>query len=70
VFSLDTLSDKTFAVSTAVSMGTLLLSTVFAPLQSFLEMTSLNARQWLICGLVALTVLVASEVRKAVLRRG
>ena len=69
VFSLDTLSDKTFAVSTGLSLGTLVLSTVFTPLQTFLAMTPLNARQWLICSVVALSVLVASEIRKAVLRR-
>ena len=69
VFSLDTLSDKTFTIATAVSLGTLLLSTVFVPLQSFLRMTPLDARQWLICTLVALSVLVASEIRKIFLRR-
>jgi P-type Ca2+ transporter type 2C len=68
-FTLDTLADKTFVVCTGVSLGTLGLSTVFTPLQTFLGMTPLNARQWLVCAVVALSVLVASEIRKVVLRR-
>ena len=48
---------------------TLLLSTVFGPLQAFLKTTSLDVRQWLICACVALSVVVVSEIRKAVRRR-
>ena len=70
VFSLETLNDKTFAIATALSVVTLLLSTVFAPLQSFLEMTPLSGRQWAICAAVSLSVLVASEIRKFLARRG
>ncbi len=54
----------------AHTMGvvTLLLTTVFSPLQSFLKTTSLDIRQWLICLAVALSIVVAAEIRKAVRR--
>jgi Ca2+-transporting ATPase len=47
---------------------TLLLTTVFGPLQTFLKTTSLDVRQWLICVAVALSIVVAAEIRKAVRR--
>ena len=68
-FSLDTFSDSKFTIATAVSVLTLLLTTVFGPLQKFLKTTSLDVRQWLICVAVALSIVVASEIRKAVRRR-
>jgi len=69
VFSLDTFSDKTFNIATGVSILTLILSTVFGPFEKLLETTSLDLPQWLICTAVALSVIVASEIRKAI-RRG
>ena len=67
-FSLDTFSDSKFVIATGVSILTLLLTTVFGPLQALLKTTSLDVRQWLICLAVALSIVV-SEVRKAVMRR-
>jgi len=52
-----------------VSIVTLLLTTVFDPLQTLLKTTSLDVRQWLICLAVALSIIVVAEIRKAVLRR-
>jgi Ca2+-transporting ATPase len=69
VFSLDTLSDKVFIKACGVSILTIILATAFGPLQRFLETTSLDVQQWLICIGVALPVIVASEIRKAVRRR-
>jgi Ca2+-transporting ATPase len=69
VFSLDTFADAKFVIATGVSILTLLLTTVFGPLQAFLKTTSLDVRQWLICLAVALSIVVVSEVRKAVARR-
>jgi P-type Ca2+ transporter type 2C len=69
VFSLDTLSDKVFIKACGVSILTIILATAFGPLQRFLVTTSLDVQQWLICIGVALSVLVASEIRKAVRRR-
>jgi len=42
---------------------------VLGPLQKLLETTSLDVQQWLICSCVALSIIVASEVRKAIRRR-
>ena len=67
-FSLDTFSDSKFVIATGVSILTLLLATVFGPLQAFLKTTSLDARQWLVCLAVALSIVVVSEIRKAVRR--
>ena len=67
-FSLDTFSDAKFVIATGVSILTLLLTTVFGPLQAFLKTTSLDVRQWSICLAVALSIVVMSEIYKAVRR--
>ena len=69
VFSLDTFSDRTFNLATVASVLTLILATVLGPLQKLLETTSLDVQQWLICGGVALSIIVVSEIRKAIRRR-
>ena len=69
VFSLDTFADKTFNIATGVSVLTLLLATVFGPLEAFLKTSSLDVQQWLVCTGVALSIIVVSEIRKAVRRR-
>jgi len=69
VFSLDTFADKTFNVATGVSVLTLILSTVFGPFQKFLDTTSLDIQQWLICTGVALSIIIVSEIRKLIRRR-
>ena len=69
VFSLDTFSDKTFNIATGVSVLTLILATVLEPLQKLLETTSLDIQQWLICTGAALSIIVVSEIRKAIRRR-
>ena len=69
VFSLDAFSDRTFIRMTGVSVLMLILATVFGPLEALLKTTSLDVQQWLICTAVALSVIVASEIRKAVRRR-
>ena len=68
VFTLDTFADRKFVIFTGVSVLTLILATVFGPLQAFLK-TSLDGQQWLICTGVALSVIIASEIRKAIRRR-
>ena len=52
-----------------MSVLTLLLATVFGPLEAFLKTSSLDVQQWLICTGVALSIIVVSEIRKAVRRR-
>ena len=68
-FSLDTFSDRTFIITTGVSFFLLVMSTVLRPFQTILKTTTLDVRQWLICTAVALSIIVAAEIRKAVRRR-
>jgi Ca2+-transporting ATPase len=67
-FSLDTFSDKTFVMTTSGSFVLLILSTVLSIFQTVLKTARLDVRQWLICTVVALSIVVAAEIRKAVLR--
>jgi len=68
-FSLDTFSDKTFVITTSGSFILLVLSTVLGIFQIVLKTVMLDVRQWLICTAVALSIVVAIEIRKAVLRQ-
>jgi Ca2+-transporting ATPase len=68
-FMLETVSDKTFVRFTAISLASLILATVLGPFQKFLETVALSMQQWLICIALALTILVVSEIWKAVQRR-
>jgi Ca2+-transporting ATPase len=68
-FSLDTFSDKTFIVTTSGSFVLLVLSTVLDIFHTVMKTVTLDVRQWLICAAVALAIVVAAEIRKAVLRR-
>ena len=47
----------------------LVLSTVLSIFQIVLKTVRLDVPQWLICTTVALSIVVAAEIRKAVLRR-
>lgn len=68
VFSLGTFSDAKFVIATGVSIVTLLLTTVFGPLEAFLKTTPLDVRRWLICLAMSLSIVVVTEIRKAVRR--
>jgi Ca2+-transporting ATPase len=68
-FNVEVLSDRTFMVSTGISVGVIYLGTTFSGFQRILETTALSLNQWLICTLAAASVVVASEIRKAVLRQ-
>jgi Ca2+-transporting ATPase len=68
-FSLNTFSDKTFVITTSGSFVLLILSTVLSIFQTVMKTVRLDVRQWLICTAVALSIVVAAEVRKAVLRQ-
>jgi Ca2+-transporting ATPase len=69
MFTLDTVADRTLMLASGISLGTIILATVFGPFQALLSITRLDLAQWLLCAGVALSVIVVSEVRKAVLRR-
>lgn len=68
-FSLDTFSDKTFVITTSGSFVLLIVSTVLGIFQIVLKTVILDVRQWLICTAVALSIVVAAEIRKALLRQ-
>jgi Ca2+-transporting ATPase len=65
-FSLSTFADRTFLVTTGVSFLLIVLAIVLAPCQAILKTTSLDQYQWLLCLAVALSLVVVSEIRKAV----
>ena len=56
-------------MTTGLSFFLLVMSTVLRPFQTILKTTTLDVRQWLICTAVALSIIVAAEIRKAVRRR-
>jgi P-type Ca2+ transporter type 2C len=68
-FSLSTLSDRTFILTAGVSLFLLVMATILGPCQAILKTTELDEDQWLLCAAVALSIIVVSEIRKAVLRR-
>jgi P-type Ca2+ transporter type 2C len=68
-FSLGTFSDKTFAITTSGSFVLLVLSAVLGIFHTVLKTVRLGVRQWLICTAAALPIVVAAEIRKALLRR-
>lgn len=68
-FSRGTFADRTFLLTTGVSFLLIVLATVLGPCQAILETTTLDVRQWLLCLGVALPIVAAGEIRKAVLRR-
>jgi hypothetical protein len=47
----------------------LVLSTILGIFQTVMKTTRLDVRQWLICTAVALSIVAAAEIRKAVRRR-
>src|SRR5689334_9855208 len=68
-FSFDTFSGKTFLITTVVSFVLLVVSTVLGIFQTVMDTTRLDVRQWLICTAVALSIVAAAEIRKALRRR-
>lgn len=63
--NFDMLSDRTFLTATGVSVVVLFLAPVFGPFQAFLKTTNLDIQQWLGCAAIALSIIAASEIRKA-----
>jgi len=69
-FSPQTFAGSMFALTTGGSFILLILSTVLDIFHRVLKTTTLDIEQWLICAGVALSVVVAAEIRKAVVTRG
>jgi P-type Ca2+ transporter type 2C len=70
VFSLDTFDDRRFVRLSLASVAIIVLATELDLFQKILQTQSLELKQWLICILVSLSIVVVSEIRKAVVRRG
>jgi Ca2+-transporting ATPase len=69
IFNTDVFGDHTFLIATGISVGVIFFATTLGALQSFLQTVPLDLNQWLICIVAAAAVIVASEIRKIVLRR-
>ncbi len=69
VLSLDTFSDRRFVLTTLMSAAAIILATELHFLQRILDTIELSGDQWLICIGAGLTIVVASEIRKFLLRR-
>jgi Ca2+-transporting ATPase len=69
VFSLDVLRDGKFLMFSGMSVIAIVIAPEMNLFHRILHTTDLNLHQWLICIVVALAPVVATEVRKFVLRR-
>jgi Ca2+-transporting ATPase len=64
-FSLRTFADRKFMATTGVSFLLIVLATFIQPCQVILRTRPLDGRQWLLCLVVALSIVVVCEIRKA-----
>jgi Ca2+-transporting ATPase len=64
----DTYTDKRLLKATGLSILAIVLGTELGVLQRILHTVSLTGRQWAICILASLTIVVVSELRKLYLR--
>jgi Ca2+-transporting ATPase len=69
VFSLDVLRDRKFLYFSGASLVAILIAPQLDLLNRILVTVPLTLHQWLICIVAAFTAVVASEIRKAILRR-
>src|SRR4051812_8927486 len=69
VFSLDTFGDRTFLVTSLMSIAAIIFATELQFFQRILKTDEITGNQWLICIGAALTVVAVSEAWKLVLRR-
>jgi P-type Ca2+ transporter type 2C len=69
VISLETFNDRRFVVTSLMSAAAIILATESQFLHRILDTVELTGNQWLICIGAGLTVAVASEIRKFLLRR-
>jgi Ca2+-transporting ATPase len=68
MLSPETYADRRLLKATALSTAAIVLGTELGILQRVLHTVSLTGRQWSICILAALTIVVATELRKLYLR--
>ena len=69
MFSLDTFGDRRFIVTSLMSAAAIIFATELRFFQRILDTVELTGNQWLICIGAGLLVVVASEIRKFLLRR-
>jgi Ca2+-transporting ATPase len=69
VFNVETYADRRLLMATGLSGVAILFGTELGIFQRILGTVSLTGREWVACILVAFSVVVASELRKFVLRR-
>jgi Ca2+-transporting ATPase len=69
LFSLDTFNDRMFVIASLASATSIIVATELGFLQRILDTVELTGNQWLICIGAALPIVVASEIRKFLLRR-
>jgi hypothetical protein len=67
-FNLDVLRDRKFLYFSRASLIAIVLAPQLDLLNRILETVPLTLHQWLICIVAALAAVVASEIRKAILR--
>jgi P-type Ca2+ transporter type 2C len=69
IFSMETFADRKLLLATGLSAVAILFGTELRIFQRILDTVSLTGQQWIACILLAGTIVVASEIRKLVLRR-
>jgi Ca2+-transporting ATPase len=69
VFNLDTFNDRRFVIASLLSVVAIVSAAELQFFQRVLDTVSLTGTQWLICIGAGLTIIVASEIRKLILRR-
>jgi P-type Ca2+ transporter type 2C len=69
VFDPETFADRRLLKMTGLSAAAILFGTELGIFQRILGTVSLSGKQWIVCLLVALSVVVVSEIQKLVLRR-
>jgi Ca2+-transporting ATPase len=69
VFSLDTFDDRRFVIASIASFVAILIGAQMDVLNRLLDTQRLDRDEWLICLASSLTIVVASEIRKFLLRR-
>ena len=69
VFSLDTFGDRRFLITSLLSVAAIVFATELAFFHRILDTVELTGNQWLICIGAGAVIVVASEIRKLLLRR-
>jgi Ca2+-transporting ATPase len=69
VFTLETINDRTFLITSLMSVAAIIFATELRFFQRFLDTVELTGNQWLICIGAGATIVVASEIWKFFLRR-